>query len=110
MAAKIMESGDTESSIFAPRGSFMVTVRAVTGAIAGDWFLYYSDDKDRTAADWQQAHDDAFSDTYFNDIFDMGVGFYFQLRGGTGTNIEAHFAHIANVAEGKYGDENSIIE
>ena len=31
MAAKIMESGDTESSVFAPRGSFMVTVRAVTG-------------------------------------------------------------------------------
>ena len=110
MAAKIMESGDTESSVFAPRGSFMVTVRAVTGTIDGDWFLYYSDDATRAAADWQKAHDDPFSETYYNDVFDTGIGFYYQLRGGTGTNIEALFAHIANIAEGKYGDDKSIIE
>ena len=108
MAAKIMETGDTESSTFAPRGSFMVTIRAVTGSIAGDWFLYYSDDETRAAADWQKAHDGAFSDTYFNDIFDTGVGFYYQLRGGTGTNVEAYFAHIGTIPEGKYGDDNAI--
>ena len=79
MAAKIMESGDTESSVFAPRGSFMVTVRAVTGTIDGDWFLYYSDDATRAAADWQKAHDDPFSETYYNDVFDTGIGFYYQL-------------------------------
>ena len=73
----------------------MVTVRAVTGSIAGDWFLYYSDDETRAAADWQKAHDGAFSDTYFNDIFDTGVGFYYQLRGGTGTNVEAYSSHIS---------------
>ena len=109
MAAQIMDTGDSESSVFAPRGAFMITVRATSGTIAGDWFLYYTTDPSRDDADWQAAHDTAFSETSYNEIFDTGIGFYYQLRGGTGTNIEAHFAHIAQVAEGKYGDHNAII-
>ena len=109
MAAQIMESGDTESKIFEARGSFMLTVRAASGAIAGDWFLYYSADKDADAANWQKAHDTAFSDTYYSDIFDVADGLFFRLRGGTGTNIEAHFGHIVSIPQDKFDDGAAVL-
>ena len=96
MATQVMDTGDSESIKFKPGGSFMFTMRAVTGAIAGDWFLYYSVDPDRSDADWQKAHDTAFSTTDYNNVFDTDGTIYFQLRGGTGTNIEAHYGEIIN--------------
>ena len=110
MAAQIMASGDTESKVFSPRGSFNILVQAETGTIAGDWFLYYTDDEDADAADWKKSHDDAFSETYYDDIIDTGEGFFFQLRGGTGSNIKATISHLVTLPEGKIDDGAVVIQ
>ena len=110
MAAQIMESGDTASKVFSPRGSFNILVQAVTGTIEGDWFLYYTDDEDADAADWNKAHENAFSESNYDDIIDTGEGLFFQLRGGTGTNIKATFAHLVSLPEGKIDDAAVVLQ
>lgn len=97
MAFTIIEPGRDKSNIFVASGDFVISLQPIDGEISGDWFLYYSDDRDADPDTWQKAHNDAFSDLYYSDIIESGDTLFFQLRGGTGKNIRAFVAHIKEV-------------
>ena len=92
--ARIMNSGDSVSDIIHAKMDFAVLVRSASGAIAGDWIFKVSADKEN----WINAHDVPFSDTKLNDIIQAPHGFYFQLTGGTGTNLIVDVAYYGPTA------------
>ena len=92
--ARIMNSGDSVSDILHAKTDFAVIVRSASGAIAGDWIFKVSPDR----TNWSNAHDTAFSDTKLNDIIEAAFGWYYQLTGGTGTNLIVDVAYIGPTA------------
>ena len=92
--ATIMRSGDSASDILHAKCDFAVIVRSAAGSIAGDWIFKVSPDR----ANWINAHDVAFSDTKLNDIIQAPFGWFFQLTGGTGTNLIVDVAYYGPTA------------
>ena len=92
--ARLMNEGDSVSDIIHAKMDFAVLVRSASGAIAGDWIFKVSSDK----VNWINAHDVPFSDTKLNDIIEAPNGFYFQLTGGTGTNLIVDVAYYGPTA------------
>ena len=93
-----MSVGDTESKSFKPRAKFGISLRAQTGSIDGDWFLYHSSDKSLPNNKWVKSHKTAFSENDPTGRFEIPSGFYCKLFGGTGANIiaEIEYLPIAN--------------
>ena len=92
--AQIMAVGDTESKIFAPRAKFGISIRAATGSITGDWFLYHSPDKSLPNNEWTKSHKTAFNDNDPTGIFEIPAGFWCKLRGGSGSNLIVHIEYL----------------
>ena len=88
--AKLMSNGDSKSKILHAKCDFVVIARSESGSIAGDWIFKISPDR----ANWTPAHDVPFSDTKLVDIIEAPFGFYFQMTGGTGTNLHIDVAYI----------------
>lgn len=103
--ALIMQNGDSVSDIIHAKMDFAVLVRSASGAIAGDWIFKVSADR----TNWINAHDVPFSDTKLNDIIEAPFGWYFQLTGGTGTNLIVEVAYYGPTAH-LFSIENDIIK
>ena len=110
MSAVIQTEGDSQSKVFQPKAKFGINLRALSGSIDGEWFLYYSSDPSRADAEWQKAHTTAFSDTYYKDTFEIPEGFYCKVFGGTGTNIEVEIGYIPTIPPKIYNIEKDILE
>ena len=92
--AVILSAGSTESKIFKPRAKFGITLRAVSGEITGDWFLYHSSNKDAPNSEWTKSHKTPFSDGDPTGRFEVPNGFYCKLFGGEGSNITAEIDYL----------------
>ena len=109
MSAVIQTEGESQSKVFQPRAKFGLNVRALSDAIAGEWFLYYTSDPSRDDDQWQKAHATAFSDTNYRDTFEIPEGFYCKVFGGTGTNIEVEIGYIPTIPPKIYNIEKDIL-
>lgn len=90
----IMEPDDTESRMFRPKAKFGVTVRAGTGTIGNNWFVYYSDNN---GVHWEKAHETAFSETDKNATFEVPAGLVCQVRGGEGSNLYVFVGYVGTI-------------
>lgn len=103
--ATLMKNGDSKSDILHARTDFLVIARAESGSIAGDWIFKISPDK----TNWTPAHDVPFSDTKLVDIIAAPFGAFFQLTGGTGTNLNIDVFYYGPTAH-LLSIENDIIK
>lgn len=81
--ANLMNGDRQRSKILHAKTSFVAIVRASNGSLAGDWLFYISPDNQN----WVPAHEVPFSETKHTDIIEAPFGAYFQIHGGTGSNI-----------------------